>query len=326
MDDDKGWDEYDDCDDDLSDENEEDKKDEKNNEYINQKHSSSNNGYNKSNNNGYYGYNNNYSYGCPAKKYRKKKGNKKYYSKENESQFTNKNRQYNKDSGSGYKNISHDFVNTNSNYMRNQNTDNTNHKNYNSNTYGKGRSYTNRDKNSWGFYGGGKKTENEVVSKPMFINSKLKNNGNPEGNFVKIDVNPEEKKHFSLTNIGEVNVNDNQSNSILAIKSLLVGKEPEKEIKISEEKTNENKNNEIESKAFNNNSFNNDNSSSLPWRSGSGAYFGERGCGGYKKDYYSKTYRNNKKDNSYYYSSGKNYNKNRYSLNQPQSKRSNKFD
>ena len=206
MDEDKGWDEYDDCDDDeLSDENEEDKKDEKNNEYINQKQYSSNNGYNKSNNNGYYGYNNNYSYGGPTKKYRKK-GNKKYYSKENESQFTNKNRQYNKDLGSGYKNISHDFVNTNSNYMRNPNIDDNNHKNYNSNTYGKSRSYANRDKNknNWGFYGGGKKIENEVVSKPMFINSKLKNNGNPEGNFVKIDVNPEEKKHFSLTNIGEI--------------------------------------------------------------------------------------------------------------------------
>ena len=328
MDEDKGWDEYDDCDDDeLSDENEEDKKDEKNNEYINQKQYSSNNGYNKSNNNGYYGYNNNYSYGGPTKKYRKK-GNKKYYSKENESQFTNKNRQYNKDLGSGYKNISHDFVNTNSNYMRNPNIDDNNHKNYNSNTYGKSRSYANRDKNknNWGFYGGGKKIENEVVSKPMFINSKLKNNGNPEGNFVKIDVNPEEKKHFSLTNIGEINVNDNQSNSILSIKSLLVGKEPEKKIKNSEEKTNENKNNEIESKAYNNNSFNNDNSSSLPWRSGSGSHFGERGGGGYKKDYYNKTYRSNKKDNSYFYNSGKNYNKNRYSLNQPQSKRSNKFD
>lgn len=324
MEDDKGWDEYDDGDDEeLSDENEGDQKAEKKEENTNQNNYSSSNGYN----NGYYGYNNNYSYsGGSSKKYRKKKGNKKYYSKENESQYTNKNRQYNKDSGPGYKNISHDFV-TNSNYMRNQNSDNNNYKNYNNNIlYGKGRAYSNRDKNSWGnIYKGGKKSENEQVSKPMFTNSKLENNGNPEGNFVKIDVNPEEKKHFNLTNIGEVPVNDNQTNSLLTIKSLLMGKEPEKDIKINEEKTNENKNNEFELQTSNNinNNFN-ENSSSLPWRSGS--YFGGKGGDGYKKDYYSKNYRNNKKDNNYYYSSGKNYNKNRYALNQPQSKRNNKFD
>ena len=217
--------------------------------------------------------------------------------------------------------------------MRNPNSEIPNYNNniYNSNTYTKWRAFSNRDKNNWNnFYNKGKKEESELVSKPMFTNSKLENNGNPEGNFVKIEVShEEEKKHFNLTNIGEVSIDDNQSNSLLAIKSLLMGKDPEKkEDKKDEEKTNENKNNEISLSMNNNNSINNtnnsnnDNSSSLPWRSGS--YFGGKG-GGYKKDYYSKTYRN-KKDNNFYYSSGKNYNKNRYSLNQPQSKKSNKFD
>ena len=223
-------------------------------------------------------------------------------------------------------------MNTNSNYMRNPNSEipNYNNKIYSSNTYSKGRAFSNRDKNSWNnFYNKGKKEENELVSKPMFTNSKLENNGNPEGNFVKIEVNSEEKKQFNLTNIGEVPIKDDQSNSLLAIKSLLMGKDPDKkEDKKDEEKVNENKNNELSLSENNNNRINNtfnnssnDNSSSLPWRSGS--YFGGKG-GGYKKDYYSKTYRN-KKD-SFYYSSGKNYNKNRYSLNQPQSKKSNKFD
>ena len=222
-------------------------------------------------------------------------------------------------------------MNANSNYMRNPNSEipNYNNKIYNSNTYTKGRSFSNRDRNNWdNFYNKGKNEENELVSKPMFTNSKLENNGNPEGNFVKIEVNPEEKKHFNLTNIGEVPNNDNQSNSLLAIKSLLKGKDPEqKEDTKDEEKVNENENNELSmnnNKRINNsnNNSSNDNSSSLPWRSGS--YFGGKG-GGYKKDYYSKTYRN-KKDNNFYYSSGKNYNKNRYSLNQPKSKKSNKFD
>ena len=220
-------------------------------------------------------------------------------------------------------------MNTNSNYMRNPNSDipNYNNKIYNSNTYGKGRAFSNRDKNNWNnFYSKGKTEENEVVSKPMFTNSKLENNGDPEGNFVKIDVNPEEKKHFNLTNIGEVPINDNQSNSLLTIKSLLMGKEQEKkEDKKDEEKINENKNNELSLSMNNNNNIynnSNDNSNSLPWRSGS--YFGGKG-GGYKKDYYSKTYRS-KKDSNYYYNSGKSFNKNRYSLNQPQSKKSNKFD
>lgn len=224
-------------------------------------------------------------------------------------------------------------MNANSNYMRNPSSENPNsnysntYKNSGKNSFGKGRAFSNKDWNN--FYGGGKKGDNELVSKPMFTNSKLENNGNPEGNFVKIDVNPEleEKKSFKLTNIGEVPINNQQPNSLLAIKSLLVGKDPEKKENKNddEEKTNENKNNEFGLSIQNNNINKNnliDNGNSLPWRSG--AIFGEKG-GGYKKDYYNKAYWNNRKDN-YYFSSGKKYNKNKYSLYQPQSKRNNKFD
>ena len=201
--------------------------------------------------------------------------------------------------------------------MRNSN-DNNNYKNYNNDIYGRGRAFSNRDKNTWNNWGG-KKNENEIVSRPMFINSKLENNGNPEGNFVKINVASEEKNHFNLINIGEVTTNDNGTNSVLTIKSLLIGKEPEK--KEDKKDINENENeNENKISSENNNNFNK--TSSLPWRSGS--FFSERGSG-FKKDYYGKNYRNNKKDN-YYYSNGKNFNKNRYSLNQPQPKKMNKFD
>ena len=277
----------------MSDENEEEKKDIKYRENNSNKNKnySPNIGYN----NDYYGYNNHYLYSS-SKKYRKKKGGKKFFNKE----------QFKKDSG--YKNLKHDFVNTNSTYMRNSNSE-FRYSN-NNDIYGKGRSYSNKNYN---FYGEGKKNENENVTRPMFINSKLENNGNPEGNFVKINIASEENKNINLTNIGEVPVNDSGANSVLTIKSLLIGKEPEKnETKI------ENKNGNIISK--DNNNINN---SSLPWRSGS--FFAGKGGGEYKKDYYNKNYWNNK--NNYYYSNGKNYyNKNRYSLNQPQSKKMNKFD
>ena len=309
---DRGWDEYDDEDEEeLNNENEEEKKGDNNNNY-NKEDYSSGSGYNK--NNDYYGYNNNYSYG--SKKFRKKKGGRKY---------SNKKRPYNKDSG--YKNSAHDFMNTNSNYMRKPNAEPPNN-NY---IYGKGRAYSNRDKFSWtanNFYRGGNKNGDNTVSKPMFTNSKLENNGNPEGNFVKIDVLSEEKK-YNLTNIGEIPIKDSGTNSLLTIKSLLIGKDPDKkENTIKQEKQDENKNNEMrlsnQVNSSNNNINNfNDNSSSLPWRSGT---LLEKGGGGYKKDYYKNNYRNNKKDNYYYYSSGKAYNRNKYSLNQPQSKKSNKFD
>ena len=198
--------------------------------------------------------------------------------------------------------------------MRNSNSEfKFTNNNYNNDIYGKERAFSNKEYN---YYGGGKKNENEIVSRPMFINSKLENNGNPEGNFVKINVASEEKTNINLTNIGEVPVNDSGTNSLLTIKSLLIGKEPEKtENKI--EKKDENK-----ISLDNNNNMNN-NISSLPWRSGS--FFSGKGGNEYKKDYYNKNYWNNK--NNYYYNNGKNYyNKSRYSLNQPQSKKRNKFD
>lgn len=192
----------------------------------------------------------------------------------------------------------------------------------NNNMFGKGRAYSNRDKNSWNNYmGGEKKDKNDLVSRPMFINSKLENNGNPEGNFVKINIASEEKNNFKLTNIGEVSVNcAHDVNSIVTMKTNLLEKESEKKEnsinKINSENINENK------ISIDYNKDDNNSSSSLPWRSGS--FFGERGGGGYKKDYHNKNYRNYK--NNYYYSNGKNYNKNKYQLNQPQSKKMNKFD
>ena len=144
----------------------------------------------------------------------------------------------------------------------------------------------------------------------------MQNNGNPEGNFIKIHINQEDKKPINLTNIGEVPLNDDGTNSVLAIKNLLIEKEPKKkEYKINEENVDYKKELGL---SFDINKHLNDNTNSLPWRSGS--YFRES-----KKNYYNNTYRNNKKD-SYFYNNGKNYNKNRYSLNQPQSKKSNKFD
>ena len=226
-------------------------------------------------------------------------------------------------------------MNTNADYMRKPNAEppNTNYNNnYNNSEYGKGRAYSNRDRFSWNnnyFYGGGKKNEKNIETKPMFTNSKLENNGNPEGNFVKIDVISEEKK-YNLANIGEVPIKDSGTNSLLAIKSLLVGKEPDKNKNIANQVSNENNNNDkqmplsMPTNSNTNNNLNDNASSSLPWRSG--ASLQEKGGGWYQKDYYNKNYRSRKNDNYYYFSSGKNYNKNRYSLNQPKSKKSNKFD
>ena len=240
---------------------------------------------------------------------------KKYHQKENK-QYTN---------SEAYKNYSNNFMNTNSNYIRNPSTEipNTKKEYYYSNyQYVKGRGYSNKDKYNWNnfnnFYEGGKKEENDIVTKPMFTNSKLENNGNPEGNFVKIDIVPEEKKNFNLTNIGEIPINENTDNSLLAIKSLLFGKGNEKKENNINESSTEDKKNEIPLLIQTNNNLKSD-SNSLPWRSGS--TFSERGGEGYKKDYYNKSYTNNKKD--YYYSNGKNYNRNRYkyNLNQPQTKK-----
>ena len=211
-------------------------------------------------------------------------------------------------------------MNKNSNYMRSPNLEKSN-MNYNNYIYGKGSSYFNRDKNNFdNFYGKSKNSDNEILSKPIFTNSKLENNGNPEGNFLKIDINQEDKKQINLTNIGEIPVIDNGPNSILTIKSLLIGKEPEKKENIINEEKILNKNEFLLSNDSHNNNNLNDDKISLPWRSGSNQ---EAKGGGYNN--YNKAYRNNKKE-SFYYNNGKNYNKNRYSLNQPQPKKSNKFD
>jgi len=150
--------------------------------------------------------------------------------------------------------------------MRSSNTEVSN-TNYNYYTYGKGRSYSNRDKNNRdNFYEKSQKDSNEVLAKQIFTNSKLENNGNPEGNFVKIDINQENEKQINLTNIGEVPVIDNGTNSLLTIKSLLIGKESEKkEDKMNKENL-ENKNEYGLYKDKDSNNINlNDNSSSLPW-------------------------------------------------------------
>ena len=303
-DEDKDWDEYDDGDEeDLSDENEGNKNDEKNNEnksYQTKDYYSGD----------YRGYNN---YNYRSKRHRKKnaKAKKNYFSKEQEQHYTKPNYKFNYES-------SQDFMNTNSNYMKKSNSEPFNNKNYNYNPYSKGRTYSNR--NHWNNYYGGEKKEENELSKPMFTNSKLENNGNPEGNFIKLE---NEGKSINLQHIGEVPINSNEGNSVLMIKSLLTEKKSDNNDKGVKENSNE-KIKEDENTQFNQNNID---TNSLPWRSGQkpiGA-FGER-AGGYKKDNFNKNYWNYKKNNSFYYNYGKNYNGNRYTLNQPQSKKMNKFD
>ena len=184
---DKLWDEYDD-DDELNEEPEEkNNENEENNPNYNYEY---NNYYNHDNK--YYG-NKNYSYG-PKKYSRKRKNN--YYQKENEG-YSNKNNQKYYFHEYSKINISNNyFMNTNKNYMKSEYNDNKN-------SY---KEQNNIDK------------EEEDIKKPMFTNSKLQNNGNPEGNFIKINVDlNEQKRHINLINIGEVNINDKINNSILTM-------------------------------------------------------------------------------------------------------------
>ena len=191
-------------------------------------------------------------------------------------------------------------MNTNMNYMRKPNSEYNNK--YNSNTYSnKYNSFKN--KNHWKDQEDKDKKEEDIfLKKPMFTNSKLENNGNPEGNYIKIDIGDnEKKKNFNLINIGEVRVNDNSNNFLLNMNT---------------------KTKEIEQKIDNSiNDINDEeaNLGNLPWRTG----------GIKKKEYYNKK----KENNNYYYNSNKNYNnyynynnRNKYPLNQPKSKKSNKFD
>ena len=195
-------------------------------------------------------------------------------------------------------------MNTNANYMRPSSFEYNNNK-YNNNTYSnKYNSFKN--KKNWKEQEDKDKTKEDIIlKKPMFTNSKLENNGNPEGNYIKIDLGGDNnipKKSFNLINIGEVQINNKTNNSLLEINA----KSKETEQKIEESNSNKNKEEE--------------NNNNLPWRTG----------GINKKEYYNK-----KKDNNYYYKSNKNYNynnfynynnRNKYQLNQPKSKKGSKFD
>ena len=99
-----------------------------------------------------------------------------------------------------------------------------------------------------------------------------------------------------MINIGEVNINDKEKNSLLNISN-----------KYKEESNN-----------IKNNDLIKDDSSDLPWRNGGNnkkEYYNKK-----KDNYYNKSYKNN---NNYY---NYNDNRNKYPLNQPKSKKNNKFD
>jgi hypothetical protein len=205
------------------------------------------------------------------------------------------------------KNKYFNFDNENKNIYSNYTITQTNTKrpdSYRCSTYENNNTYnnkynSNKYKNNWkNKEDKDKNEEDNIIAKPMFTNSKLEHNGNPEGNYLKIDVGDEstQKKNFNLVQIGEVPINENGNNSLLNMN--LYSKESGQKI----EESNNNINKDIV----------NADSGNLPWRNG----------GNNKKDYY------NKKKDNYYYNNNKNYNnyKNKYPLNQPKSKKSNKFD
>ena len=115
----------------------------------------------------------------------------------------NKNKQkYHTKESSDYNYQNSNFMNTNMNYMRKPNSEYNNK--YYSNTYSnKYNSFKN--KNHWKDQEDKDKKEEDIfLKKPMFTNSKLENNGNPEGNYIKIDLGGEnniQKKSFNLINI-----------------------------------------------------------------------------------------------------------------------------
>lgn len=212
-------------------------------------------------------------------------------------------------------------MNTNASYMRKPSAQSGNYysgKNYNNNHY---------NNNFYSHENFNRKGIDDSVSKPMFINSKLQNNGNPSGNYLKIDIVTEEKKYkletvgeIPLNNIkanNEISKNDNNENktsdSLNLIKSLLIGGD---------------KNGDIQSKTIETD-CNINNNKNIPdfgpdsWRNG-GISNKERN---YKKDmFYTKSFRGSKRDNKYFNNdNGKNYHKG-YRLNQPQAKGGNKYD
>ena len=85
-----------------------------------------------------------------------------------------------------------DFINKNSNYAKKPGIAYKNNNNYNlkKNYYQKN------------------KKEEEDIKKPMFINSKLENNGNPDGNFIKLEMDI--PKYNFIPN-GEIHPNNNNT-------------------------------------------------------------------------------------------------------------------
>lgn len=218
-----------------------------------------------------------------------------------------------------YKKHNPDFVNSNSNYMRKSNAQTGNYyKNYNNNHY---------NNNFYSHDNFNRKGIDDSVSKPMFTNSKLQNNGNPSGNYLKIDIVTEEKKYklepigeIPLNNIkinNEINKDDNNDNktkdSLNLIKSLLIGGEKIEEIQSKTIETDCNINDNKKIPDFGPDS----------WRNGG---FSTKDKSYKKGMFYTKSFKGSKRDNKYFNNdNGKNYYKG-YRLNQPQAKGGNKFD
>ena len=303
----QGWDEFDGDDDD------EELSDEEIQKENTAKFGENNNKYNKNENKSYsekniYYHNNGYN--NPLKKYNKKRrsNNKKYYGGEN---YNNYKDHYNKQLD--YKKNNKDFINTNANYMRKPSGLPANHyyqnKNYGYNNKGWNNNHNNyySQDNSYN-----RKGIDDDIPKPMFTNSKLQNNSNPDANFIKIDVKTDEQKTIKSEKIGEASIiksekNEKTEESMDLIKKLLKG--GEEKVEINKAKT-------IETE------FGPDS-----WRKGGLGYKGE-GYG--KKLFYNKSYRTIKKDKYY---NNFNYNNNSsknfyrdYPLNQPQVKGNNRFD
>ena len=89
------------------------------------------------------------------------------------------------------KKYSGDFINKNSNYAKKPEIAFKNNNNFNGNK--------NYQKN---------KKEEEDIKKPIFINSKLENNGNPDGNFLKLD---QDIPKYNFVPNGEINPNNNNN-------------------------------------------------------------------------------------------------------------------
>lgn len=141
-------------------------------------------------------YNNNYDYNYHGnKKYHKERPHGRsnnYYHTTEIKETTNK---YN-----------NDFVNMNSNYSKKPGD-----KRYNASSSNNNSHYGN-----WGRqgYNSSSRREEEDIKKPMFINSKLGNNTNPEGNFVDLEPVKDALPRFNLIPGGEIKPYDNNKKEI----------------------------------------------------------------------------------------------------------------